>query len=217
MNRVMDELPAYYRDIREFQELTKVQSKQLGLIDEAIQQLEDDQYILTSSEPAIYRREQEFRIVPDRTVETLDFRKKRLLARKQSNPPYVIEYLKGLLDELLGEYRSRVNLDVLRFELDVQVDIENSLFFVEMQKMLERIVPLNIDITTAMYLERTLGMNTFVGGIINEWKRTTIHPIQFHMPSIAGEMHATGYISTWNKHTINPEVKHKWLITRVLY
>ncbi|KAA0944064.1 DUF2313 domain-containing protein [Sporosarcina sp. ANT_H38] len=152
MNRVMEELPAYYRDIMEFQELTKVQSRQLNLIDEAIQQFEDDQYILTSSEPAIYRRENEFNILPDRKTETLDFRKRRLLARKQENSPYTFEYLKQLLDSLIGEKRHILDLDVLLLELEVLVNVESSLFYNEVKKMLERIIPLNIDISTAILL-----------------------------------------------------------------
>ncbi|MET3657818.1 putative phage tail protein [Sporosarcina psychrophila] len=150
MNRVMDELPAYYRDIKEFQELTRVQSKQLDNLDGAIQQFEDDQFILTSSEPAIYRREKEFQILPDRTIETLDFRKRRLLVRMMQKAPFTFEYMVHQLDELVGKGRYAINLDVTKYYLEVLVTVESQSYYLESAKMLELIIPLNMSLDTGV-------------------------------------------------------------------
>ncbi|MEK4403432.1 putative phage tail protein [Sporosarcina sp. FSL K6-6792] len=165
MNRVMDELPAYYRDIKEFQELTRVQSKHLDHLDGAIQQFEDDQFILTSSEPAIYRREKEFQILPDRTTETLEFRKKRLLTRMQSNPPYTLRYLHRLLANLLGENKHSIELDVVKYQLKVAVDMEEDLYFKEVLSTLDRVVPLNIGISASLKAKALL-MQSIINAIL---------------------------------------------------
>lgn len=60
-------------------------------------------------------------------------------------------------------------------------------------------------------------MNIFAGGIVNGWNRAEIGHLQFEMNDLTENQHAIGYISTWKKHTIYPEVKHKWLITGEYY
>lgn len=156
MNRVMDELPAYYRDIKEFQELTRVQSKRLDHLDGAIQQFEDDQFILTSSEPAIYRREKEFNILPDRTTETLDFRKRRLLGRMMQKAPFTFRYMVQQLDQLVGKSRYTISIDVTNYWLEVLVTVESQSYYKEAADLLERIVPLNLILETGILAAGTI-------------------------------------------------------------
>lgn len=152
MSRLMDHLPAFYKDIKEFRELSRSVTKEYDDIESSLQQAENDQFVLTSSEPAIERREKDFDIMPDKTVETLAFRKRRLLTRMQDNPPYTDEYLKELLDSLLGAHMTQIERDVLRLELEVLVHVESASFYLEVQRILERIVPLNVAIQTAVLL-----------------------------------------------------------------
>src|SRR5690625_6383040 len=114
MTRHLDHLPAYYREIKEFRELSRTATTEYDNIDQAFQQIENDQFVMTSSEPAVERREKDFGIIPDKTVETLPFRKRRLITRMQDNPPYVDEYLKELLDSLLGANMTQLEMDKLR-------------------------------------------------------------------------------------------------------
>ncbi|WJY27486.1 putative phage tail protein [Sporosarcina trichiuri] len=154
MSRLLDHLPADYRKIREFRKLSGSVSTEYDAADRAFEQVENDQFITSSSEPAIARREKPFGIVPDLTVETLPFRKRRLLARMQENVPYVVEYLRELLDSLLGGRLTEIELDSLLFEMEVLVYVESASFYREVEKLLERIVPLNIDLTVAVLMIR---------------------------------------------------------------
>lgn len=152
MSRLLSQLPAYYENIKDFRELSKTVTKSLNDIDEHLLQLRNDQYIISSSKEAIKRREKDFSILADEQNETLVFRKKRLLTRMRSNPPYVLEYLKNMLDSLLGEKKHSIELDKLLFEMEVLVNVDSASFYLEVEKMLERIVPLNIQLTTAVLL-----------------------------------------------------------------
>lgn len=154
MNRVMDELPAYYRHIREFQEYAKTQSKQLELLEKAILQLEDDQFIITSSEPAIYRREKEFGIIPDPRLETLEFRKKRLLNRMMRKAPFTYRYLIQQLNELVGIGKYVVSIDVANYWIKVLVWAESYSYYKEATEFLERTVPLNLLLETGILVDR---------------------------------------------------------------
>lgn len=152
MTRHLDHLPALYRDIKEFRELSKTTTAEYDKLDAEFQRVENDQFVMTSSEPAVERREKDFDIVPDKSVESLPFRKRRLLTRMQDNPPYVDEYLKELLDSLLGANMTQLEMDKLRLELEVLVHVESASFYLEVLRTVERIVPLNVDITTAVLL-----------------------------------------------------------------
>ncbi|MGM7683555.1 putative phage tail protein [Cytobacillus sp. Hm23] len=148
----MEYLPSYYKDIREFNELTEAESVQFVKLEETIEDIINDQFILTSSEKGIERREAMFKIIPDKSVETLDFRKKRLLNRMRSNPPYVLQYLQDLLVELLGEDQHKIELDVINYHLETLVKADRASFYHEVSILLEKIVPLNLDISTTVVL-----------------------------------------------------------------
>jgi hypothetical protein len=80
--------------------------------------------------------------------------------------------------------------------------------------LLKRIKSAGVRAHAKLFVENT--NNLFVGGILHEWKTAELNPVTFHMPNIKGTEQAMGYVSTWQRATINTEVKHKWLITRVL-
>lgn len=173
MTRMLDHLPVDFLKYREFRELSSTVSVDLDSIDQNLLLIENDQFIMSSSESAVLRRELEFNILADRKNETLDFRKKRLLVRMQSKPPYVLAYLRNLLSELLGPNRSIVELDHILFEMEVLVHVESTSYYDEVVKILERIVPLNIDLTSAVLLiQEYLVLRSAHYGFANIYKRT---------------------------------------------
>lgn len=183
MNRVLEALPVFYQGIREFNVLSTEQADQLDKLQAAFAQIENDQFILTSSESAIARREKDFRIIPDRRTETLDFRKRRLLARMRSRAPYTLRYLRQLLDSLLGSGKHSIDLDVLLFDLEVLVNVESSSFYNEVVKLLERVVPLNMTLETAVvYLTEYLLLRCESYDFSVEYKVTG----KFHTAALEG-------------------------------
>ncbi|MFJ3386344.1 putative phage tail protein [Lysinibacillus sp. NPDC086135] len=149
-NAFLAELPAYYRDIREFRELSETVAIDWDKLDEALFGIENDQFILTSSEAAIALREKDFGIRPDLKNETLKFRKLRILARMQENAPYVLEYLIKILTDLLGKNKHQILLDIDNFEMEVAVNVEQIIYYNEVIRIVERIVPLNIELMTTI-------------------------------------------------------------------
>lgn len=178
MTRLLDHLSADYKKIYEFRELSATVTKDLDGLDLEWQRVEDDQFIMTSSEAAVYRREKEFNILPDRSIETLDFRKRRLLARKQTKSPFVLEYLKKLLDGLLGIKQHSINLDILHYYIEVLISIESAPFYIEVEKTLERIVPLNMEMRLFQKMQAGffLPIGTMAGEEITvyPWRQTVL-------------------------------------------
>lgn len=149
-NAFLDELPSYYQEIKEFRELSNTVTVNWDQLSEALFSMDNDQFILTSSEAAIAIREKDFGIRADSKNETLNFRKLRLLGRMQEITPYVLEYLIKALTGLVGENKHQILLNSHQFEMEVAIDVEQSIYYNEVIKLVERIVPLNIDLLTTI-------------------------------------------------------------------
>ena len=149
-NAFLNELPFYYQNIREFRELSETVTTDWDILDEALFSVENDQFILTSSEAAILIREKDFGIRADPKNEPLKFRKLRLLARMQENAPYVLEYLIKALNGIIGENKHQIMLDINSFEMEVAIEAEQTVYYNEVVRIVERIVPLNIDLLTTI-------------------------------------------------------------------
>lgn len=136
--------PEYYQNVRDFVELAAMEDAELQLIVDAIAQLLDDQFVLTSSLSAIKRREKMLNIQADPSTETLDFRRKRIINRYSTKPPFTIRYLQERLDYLVGAGRAAVNIDVQNFILTITAAIDEAAIFREVEWTIKTTIPANI-------------------------------------------------------------------------
>lgn len=114
---IKDYWPEYYETILEFLELAEAEDTEVTVLQSAINQLLDDQFVLTSEYEAVKRREKMLDIQADPTVETLDFRRKRIVNRYSTKPPFTIRYLQDRLDYLVGEGKTVTSVDIQNFLL----------------------------------------------------------------------------------------------------
>lgn len=150
MTDLLEYLPDFYHGIREFQVIEKVEGEQFDKIDAELDNILDDQFVMTAREPSIVRRERLFKIQADPTAESLDFRRKRIINRQSIRPPFTERYLQDRFDFLLGEGISTVHVDVDNYILSVELAITDAAMFKEVLITIERIVPLNM-----IYLQKT--------------------------------------------------------------
>lgn len=136
--------PEYYRDIREFIELAATEDAELQGMADAIAQLFDDQFVMTSSLAAVKRRERMLGIQADSSTETLDFRRRRIVNRYSTKPPFTIRYLQERLDYLVGAGRAAASIDVQNFILTVTAAIEDAALFREVEWSVKTTIPANI-------------------------------------------------------------------------
>jgi hypothetical protein len=137
-------LPDYYREIRDFNDLAGTESIELDALESAIGRLFDDQFVMTAGVDAVKRRERMLGIQADPAAESLDFRRKRLINRYSTKPPFTLRYLQQQLDALVGPGLAIVSVDVQQFILYVTANIENANVFKEVQHTVETIKPANL-------------------------------------------------------------------------
>lgn len=98
MGRIKEYWPSYYYKILDFLELDQTEEAELRSLENEIEKLLENQFVLTSDELATFRRERMLNIRPDPRTETLENRKLRILNRYQTKPPFSIQYLQQQLD-----------------------------------------------------------------------------------------------------------------------
>lgn len=140
----MQYLPEYYREIKEIVEIGRTESTELNDLETAIQRALNDQFVMTASVDAIRRRERMLGIQADPATETLEFRKKRLINRYSTKPPFTRRYLQQQLDALVGRGMTIVSVDAKNFLLLVTTNIENANVFREVIHTIETVKPANM-------------------------------------------------------------------------
>lgn len=141
---VRDYWPDYYHNIVDFLKLSETEDIEIQDLGTDINELLSDQFVLTSGYEAIKRRERMLGIQADPTAETLDFRKKRMINRYSTKPPFTIRYLQDRLDYLVGEAKATARVDAQEFLLLVEIAIENAALFREVERTIKTIKPANL-------------------------------------------------------------------------
>ena len=144
----MNRIDKYWQDlflrIVDFVEMSETETEELEIAQFAKDKFFHDQFVLTSSLEAVKRREKMLGIQADPTTETLDFRKKRIINRYSTNPPFTIRYLQERLDFLVGEGKATASVDVHNFLLIVEAAIQDASIFKEVERTIYATKPANI-------------------------------------------------------------------------
>lgn len=144
MNRLLEYLPEIYHDVIDFVELTETESVEIISAEQAINALFDSQFIITATEQAVKRREKILGIQADPKTETLEFRRKRLINRYSTKPPFTVRYLQQRLDYLVGSGLTVVSVDPENYLLTVTTNVDNTVVFKEVERTVRVIKPANM-------------------------------------------------------------------------
>lgn len=143
-NRLLQYEPDYYHTVREFIALLHAEEIELDELEASRLKLLADQFVMTSSETALRRREQQLQIQADPTIETLDFRRRRIINRYTTKPPFTIRYLQQKLDQLLGTGKATASVDIQEFMLTVMANLTDAAVFKEVNYTVQSIKPANL-------------------------------------------------------------------------
>lgn len=145
-SRILQYLHEDYSNVEDFAKIDKIESIELDGLNTALDTLENNQFIETSDKSFIKRREKMLNIQADTSTETLDFRKKRILNRYRTKPPFTIRYLQQQLDFLLGEDVAIATVDVLNFLLTISTDVKDPNLYNELKELINRLKPANLNV-----------------------------------------------------------------------
>lgn len=158
-NRVSRHWPAKLLEIRDFIEIANTEAEELEQAQKAVDKLLADQFIETACKETILRRERELGIQYDPETETLEFRRKRLINRYSTKPPFTLRFLQQQLDDLVGRGRTNVAVDVQNFILTVEAAITDANVFKEVEHTVNVIKPANLVYQQRTALIETIGLD----------------------------------------------------------
>lgn len=168
---LLKRLPDFYHDVKEMVLLMETQDGEKEKLLAAMQRLFDDQFVMTASEDAIARRERMLNILPDRDAESIDFRRRRIINRYTTKPPFTIRYLQEKLDFLLGKDKARAVVDADAFLLRIVANITDAAVFKEVGHTVYAVKPANLVYQQETELLSNVGVNENI--YRSDLKRTT--------------------------------------------
>jgi len=107
-------------------------------------QVRQNLFVQTMDEGTAVQWESIFRIVPNLSTETLDFRRDRILNRLSMRPPFTLTFLYQRLDALFGPGNWDVEVDYPNYTLYIEAAAEDQQYFSEISFTMELIKPCHI-------------------------------------------------------------------------
>ena len=111
---------------------------------QAMDQVRQNLYIQTMDEGTTAEWEAIFRIVANPAVESLDFRRARVLNRLSMRPPFTLTYLYQRLDALFGPGNWEVEMDYPNYTLYIEAAVEDQQYFSELSATMDIVKPCHI-------------------------------------------------------------------------
>jgi len=154
--QLLEQLPPWYQNILDYQKLCSTEQEQFEALAAAITQVADNFFFQTMDAGAVSQWEQIFKIVPDAQLESLSFRRARLLNRVSTRPPFTLRFLYQKLDELIGPDKWTVSVDYPNYTLYVESSAEDQQYATEVLYTIGKMKPAHIVYRNRPYLQTDL-------------------------------------------------------------
>lgn len=142
---ILDKLiPDYYQNNMEMNTLVRVENGLFENLKNEIQHVQDNQYILTCDENTLIHFEDILKIKANSQVETLDFRRLRIINRINTRPPFTLDFLMLKLDEIYGRENYQVFVDYSNYTLYIESSHSTAEWYKETKFTVNRVKSANI-------------------------------------------------------------------------
>lgn len=111
-------------------------------LEKDVEELKDNQYILSATEDGIAKYEKMINVTP-LDSDTLEDRRFRVFTKYNQQLPYTERSLRNLLDTLIGNDGYKLEIDHLSHSISVGVELTARSMFKSIETLLEGYVPLN--------------------------------------------------------------------------
>lgn len=156
--RIADYQPNYYENVKEFKLLANIEDELFEEINNELQTAHANNYVMTANEKAIRIYEDALNIIPNPAIETLEFRRERILNRFQLHSPFTLRFLKEKLDAIIGKGKYVLTLDYNAYTMYLEMTIDNASWFKEANLTINWIKPANIKYVMVPVVFERLGL-----------------------------------------------------------
>ena len=164
-------LPLFVREYEEIQKIMAAENPEFQLLTDDSEEVKNDGFITTCGVHGIERFESMLGIVPN-DYDTLEARRRRILARWNNQLPYTWRVLLEKLDALCGAGNYSANLTGYVLTLTTNLTLSSQID--ELNRLLDTILPANIEVDTTNELTTSIEFHGYAAGIMSVDKRITI-------------------------------------------
>lgn len=136
--------PEFLSEYKEIKTIYNCENIELEKIWETIYSILDNAFVETASEYGVARWENIIGITANKSVESLQFRKERILNRLTMMPPFTIRFLRKQLDTVIGAEKYDVYVDYANYTLYLESSASNQNWYEEISFTINKIKPANI-------------------------------------------------------------------------
>ena len=151
-------LPLIIKETQEFKQIKIAENPEFQCIWQYIADIMNDEFIHSSTENGVIRREKMLNIMP-LSSDTLNDRKFRLLAAYGNELPYTVPMLHRLLGNLCGVNGYRLQIEYNNHAVIVKVMLSSKRRLNATVDMLERIVPQNMILDIGLLYNQHFTLN----------------------------------------------------------
>lgn len=145
-------LPNLYNNNIEMKAIVNAENIEFEEVFEAqIQNNFKNTFIATANLDGIERFEKLLNIDANPETEDIEFRRQRLFNRLNTNPLFTERYLQEKLNEIIGENIWYYEIEYNDYTLDIYITRPGKAWLEELTKLLEKIMPCNIEWTIHIY------------------------------------------------------------------
>lgn len=166
---LLDQLPPWYREILDYQEICGAEQTQLDALGDQINAVANNLFFQTMNETAVATWEQIFSIVANPTTETLDFRRARIVNRVSTKPPFSLGFLYQKLDELIGPNLWSVTVDYPNYTLYIESSAENQSYATELAITVGKIKPAHIVYVNEPTITTGVLLSEIISAALRRW------------------------------------------------
>lgn len=161
-------LPPWYREVLDYQAICMAEQPTFEEYQTAMQQVLDNFFPLTMDISAVEQWESALRILADPTVESLEFRRQRIINRISTKPPFTLPFLYNKLDELVGKGMWSVSIDYPGYTIYIERTARSMNYTLELEWTINHIKPAHMAYVSRPYIDAVVAVAERVSYIPND-------------------------------------------------
>lgn len=162
-------LPPWYQEILDYQALCETEAQQFQALAQELVQVGDNFFLQTMDLETVQLWEGVFKITPNPSTESLQFRRDRIINRISMRPPYTLRFLYQVLDRLIGPGAYTVTVDYPNYALYIEAAADGQSYWQELTYTVNHIKPAHITYISRPYIYSGLVMSETVESVQYEW------------------------------------------------
>lgn len=160
---ILQYLPDWFRQIKDYQALMRTESGQFEVLAAYMDAVHRNFYLGKADVQTVEDWERLFSITPNPSVETLEFRRSRIINRLSATPPFTLPFLYERLNLLIGKGKWSIVMDYPSYTLYVDASAENQAWAGEVLATINTVKPCHIAYISRPLVVSSICISEIVG------------------------------------------------------